>query len=779
MGTNRSMQTKTLAIISGVGIIVLGVIWGLLYRVPETTPPPPAPQPHEHAEHSSGMAPETVREAGEVTHAYQAESTRKMAERLRQIADAPRPETNIFANEARIEYFRNMKRPQDIEGRLEIDGQLAMELLFAGHNEEAVQAFTRILQTLTDKKFAATHELVMKAKRHLAVSYLRLGEQDNCISQHTSESCLLPIAGAGIHRIRRGSEGAIKLYTEILEADPRDISSRWLLNIAYMTLGQYPGQVPKKWLIPPEIFESDYDIKRFYDVAPRLGIAVHGLSGGCVMEDLDGDGYLDIMASSWGDRDQLRFFRNNGDGSFTDRTMAAGLKGIVGGLNLCHADYNNDGHADVLVLRGAWRQWDGLIPNSLLRNNGDGTFDDVTEEAGLLSFNPTQTAAWGDFNNDGWVDVFIGNEIRDYKHRGELFRNNGDGTFTEVSEKTGLIVIGYAKGVVWGDYNNDGLLDLYVSFLEEPNLLFRNDGKSDAGEWKFTEVSVQAGVQQPTRSFPAWFWDYDNDGWLDIFVSGFSWNLKEVAEDYLGLPNNGERLRLYRNNHDGTFTDVTKAVGLYKVLLTMGCNFGDLDNDGFLDFYAGTGEPRLFSLMPNRMFRNAEGKYFQDVTTSGGFGHLQKGHAVAFGDLDNDGDQDIYEVMGGALSGDKFTNVCFENPGHGNHWITLKLEGVQSNRAAIGARIKVTVATGSGDRDIYATVTTGGSFGSSSLQQEIGLGQATAIRSIEINWPTTGKTQRFTNIAMDQMLKIRESDALPIPLALRRFSLTKNMVSVP
>ena len=208
----------------------------------------------------------------------------------------------------------------------------------------------------------------MKTKRHLAISYLRLGEQENCISQHTSESCLLPIKGAGIHQIRRGSEGAIKLYTEILETDPRDISSRWLLNIAYMTLGQYPEQVPQKWLVPPEVFESEYDIKRFYDVAPRLGIAVHGLSGGCVMDDFDGDGYLDLMASSWGDRDQLRFFRNNGDGSFTDRTMAAGLKGIAGGLNLCHADYNNDGHADVLVLRGAWRQWDGLIPNSLLRN---------------------------------------------------------------------------------------------------------------------------------------------------------------------------------------------------------------------------------------------------------------------------------------------------------------------------------------------------------------------------------------------------------------------------
>jgi hypothetical protein len=768
------MKTKTSKIAFGLIISILAAsatIWILNRRSPESAAPPLAEMStHDHAEHMSAMHTAGTPDEDEETPAYLAESTRKMAERLQQIADAPHPETNIYANEARIAYFKNMKRPPDLLGRLQVDGQLAMEYLFAGHNEDAVQAFTQILQMLEDDDDSAAKKLVTEAKRHLAVSYLRLGEQDNCISQHTAESCLLPIEGTGIHRIRRGAEGAIKLYTELLGADPNDISSRWLFNIAYMTLGQHPDQVPSRWLIPTKVFESDYDIKRFRDVAPRLGVAVNGLSGGSIIEDFDGDGYLDIMASSWGPRDQIRLFRNNREGSFEERAIAAGLKGIVAGLNLCHADYNNDGYPDVLVLRGAWRQWDGLIPNSLLRNNGDGTFDDVTEEAGLLSFNPTQTAAWGDFDNDGWVDLFIGNEIRDLEHRSELFRNNGDGTFTEVSEDVGVIAIGYTKGSAWGDYNNDGLLDLYVSFLMEPNLLFRNDGKNSKGDWTFTEVSVQAGVREPVRSFPTWFWDYDNDGWLDIFVSGFSWELKEVAEDYLGLPNFGERLRLYRNNRDGTFTDVTKGVGLYKVLLTMGCNFGDLDNDGFLDFYAGTGEPTLFSLMPNRMFRNAAGEYFQDVSTSGGFGHLQKGHAISFGDLDNDGDQDIYAVMGGALSGDAFTNVCFENPGHGNHWITLKLEGVRSNRAAIGARIKVTVTTPDGDRDIYATVTTGGSFGASSLQQEIGLGQATSILAIEITWPVTGKTQRFPNITMDQILKIREGEATPIPLAPQRLS---------
>ncbi|MGH7455910.1 MAG: CRTAC1 family protein, partial [bacterium] len=175
------------------------------------------------------------------------------------------------------------------------------------------------------------------------------------------------------------------------------------------------------------------------------------------------------------------------------------------------------------------------------------------------------------------------------------------------------------------------------------------------------------------------------------------------------------------------------------------------------------------------MFRNAEGKYFQDVTTSGGFGHLQKGHGVSFGDLDNDGDQDIYTVIGGALPGDAFQNALFENPGHGNHWITLKLEGVQTNRAAIGARIKIAVDMEKGSRDIHSTVTTGGSFGASSLQQEIGLGQATSISEIEITWPTTGKVQVFKNVGMDQMLKIREGDPVPIPVKLKQFDLSPNM----
>jgi hypothetical protein len=172
------------------------------------------------------------------------------------------------------------------------------------------------------------------------------------------------------------------------------------------------------------------------------------------------------------------------------------------------------------------------------------------------------------------------------------------------------------------------------------------------------------------------------------------------------------------------------------------------------------------------MFRNAQGRVFQDVTTTAGVGHLQKGHAIALGDIDNDGYLDIYTVMGGFYPGDVYQKALFLNPGFGNHWITLELEGVDSNRAAIGARIKVRVESGDQARDVYTTVSTGGSFGSSSLRRVIGLGQATSIRSIEVTWPTTGRVQVFKNVAVDQMLKLREGDSVLRPLRLKRLDLS-------
>ena len=521
------------------------------------------------------------------------------------------------------------------------------------------------------------------------------------------------------------------------------------------------------------MFESEYDIGRFPDVAMAVGVDKVGLAGGSIIEDFDGDGLLDIVASSWGLRDPLRFYKNDGRGRFIDRTREAGLAGQLGGININHADYNNDGRPDIYVIRGGWLREAGLHPDSLLRNNGDGTFEDVTEAAGLLSLHPTHSTAWGDYDNDGWLDLFAGHEDWGLKtHAVQLFHNNRDGTFTDVARGFGLGVMGVVKGAAWGDYDNDGWIDLYVSLFGKPNLLLRNErGK------RFVDVTGKAGVAEPVNSFPAWFFDYDNDGWLDLFVGGFD----EAGADavlalYLGTKRPGGTPRLYRNRRNGTFEDITIAAKLDRVLDAMGANFGDLDNDGFLDIYVGTGAPDLNTLIPNRMFRNAGGRVFQDVTTAGGFGHLQKGHGIAFGDLDNDGDQDIYEVIGGWFTGDTYQSVLFRNPGHGNRWITLILEGTRSNRMALGARVKVVVATPAGRREIHQIVSGGGSFGDSSMQLETGLGDATAIEGIEVKWPATGETQVFTNVGMNQIVAIREGDSAIRPIRRAAFLLGGDMV---
>ncbi|MFM7100949.1 MAG: FG-GAP repeat domain-containing protein [Verrucomicrobiota bacterium] len=426
----------------------------------------------------------------------------------------------------------------------------------------------------------------------------------------------------------------------------------------------------------------------------------------------------------------LRYFRNTGSGRFAEDTAAAGLTGLTGGLNLVSGDYDNDGRVDVLVLRGGWMGAAGAYPRSLLRNLGGGRFEDVTEAAGLLEAEPSQTAAWFDFDGDGWLDLFVGHEsVPARLSVCRLYWNNRRGGFVECAAPAGVAVSAFVKGVAAGDYNNDGRPDLYLSLRDAPNRLFRNEGPAGpdrptgpaapAGSgggtpprWRFTDSTAAAGVAEPVRSFPTWFFDYDNDGWLDLFVGGYGVDsVGDVVADVLGRPSAGERPRLYRNRRDGTFAEVSRAVRLDRVILGMGGNFGDLDNDGWLDLYLGTGDPEFTTLVSNRMFRNDAGRRFQDVTTAGGFGHLQKGHGVSFADLDNDGDQDIYHVLGGAYSGDVYRNALFRNPGHTNHWITLKLEGTRANRGGLGARVKLVVAGRDGTREIHRVAGTGGSFG--------------------------------------------------------------------
>ncbi len=385
------------------------------------------------------------------------DGTAEMVSNLSTIASSLNPEDNPYANRARAEHFGQLAKSADSNEALRFEFEAAKETVLAGDTIDGILAFQRLLKTLLQRRDEVDPRLLLFIRRQIAIAYLRFGEQSNCIDNHNADSCILPIAPSAVHEDEQGSDFAAKAYIALLKNYPEQLDSRWLLNIALMTLGRYPDEVPDEWLIPPTVFESEYSIPRFRDVAPVLGVDVAGLSGGSVVEDFDGDGYLDIMASSWGITDQVRYFRNLGNGSFLDMTESAELKGIGGGLNLVHADYDNDGYPDVFILRGAWLGSEGEHPNSLLRNRGDNTFYDVTRGAGLLSLRPTQTAAWGDFNNDGWVDLFVGNESTvGAEYSSELYVNNQNGTFTNVAEVAGIVIKAYVKGTAWGDYNNDG-----------------------------------------------------------------------------------------------------------------------------------------------------------------------------------------------------------------------------------------------------------------------------------------------------------------------------------
>ena len=691
-----------------------------------------------------------------------------MRDRLAKMVQMVNIQDNIYLSHQRARYWKNWLAANPSP---EAKGRLVMTIVkdFIRANEN--QAALDLLDTMTTELFTdaeAKRRADIQLRMLKALAWLRLGERQNCIAHHTSDSCLFPIQAGGVHTKKQGARRAHDYYQEVLELDPTNLDALWLLNLTAMLFGEFPEAVPEKFRLPEDSYRSDIEFPRFPDIAHEVGVDIMALAGGGAVADFNNDNLLDIVVSSMGLADQLQIIFNRGRGTFENRTYHADVEGIIGGLNLNVADYDNDGWLDIFVMRGAWMQSEGKQPNSLLRNNGNGTFTDVTEEAGLLSFFPTQTSVWFDANNDGWLDLFIGNEVDDRQRLpSEFYLNNRDGTFSEKSAAFGLDIIKYVKGVTSADYNNDGRADLFVSVYDQANLLFRNDGPDENGQWRFTEVAEEAGVTQPKFSFPCWFWDYDNDGWEDLFVAGYEMpQVGIMAAAYLGRTNAAIGPKVYRNNRKGGFEDLTAESKIDKCWLPMGVNYGDLDNDGNLDFYVGTGNPDMQFIMPNRMYRNAGDRSFQDITTAGGFGHLQKGHAISFADFDHDGDQDVHAVMGGAYGGDGYMNALFQNPFNTNAWLKLKLVGKTSNRSALGARIHVTVETKIGERHIHRTVSTGGSFGCNPLRQEIGLGQATGIKSVKIYWPTSNTRQEFSNLKPKAFYRITEGSktAEPIPL---------------
>jgi hypothetical protein len=651
-------------------------------------------------------------------------------------------------------------QPEQAAQAIRLERSIAFLYMHDGKLAEAATWLERALE-LSQKRGASIDD---QAGLHalLGIAALRRGEIENCLGCTGPSSCIFPIDRQAVHLHKEGSREAVKHLIAALELTPGDLRLRWLLNVVFMTLGEYPEQVPPAYRIPPDSFRSKLESVRFENIAPQVGLTVRGpnQAGGSIFDDFNGDDLPDLLTTSIDGDLGASLFLNRGDGTFQDRSAISGLARQIYALNAAAADFDNDGDLDVVLLRGAWENPARL---TLLRNKGGGVFEDVTVASGMSEPLSTESAVWGDYDNDGLIDLFVCGEFHreplDPRNLCRLYHNQGDGTFKNVAEQAGVANQRVAKGSAWGDYDGDGRLDLFVSNLDGPCRLYHNEGGG-----RFRDVAQDLGVAGPAHrhSFACWFWDFDNDGRLDLFVNDYTPTLADVVSDYIGLKaEDAGHPHLYRNLGVQGFRDVSAEVGLVRPIAAMGANFGDIDNDGYLDAYFGTGWMSYSGLVPNVLLKNVQGRRFEDVTDSSRTGHLQKGHGISFADWDCDGDLDLFSVLGGGYPGDQAFNVLFQNPGQGGrHWLKVKLVGIKTNRSALGAAIHVVLAdSGGASRSVYRVVGNNGSFGGNTLTQSIGLGDAKTVSRLTVTWPATGRSQTFREISADQAIQVTEGSA--------------------
>ena len=519
--------------------------------------------------------------------------------------------------------------------------------------------------------------------------------------------------------------------------------ARYWLWLASEKRGGYPESVRRAWRM--EARDGQYPTGlELEEVAREIGLDKTSGGRGTAVFDATGDGTLDVVVA--GAHAGLSLYLNNGDGTFRDASVGSGLDRVVYAFAVAAGDYDNDGRVDLFVTGLGFYDGQGL----LLRNNGDGTFTDVTKEAGLGCWGPGFTAIWVDYDGDGFLDLFVVNNLGglfDRKTPNRLFRNNGDGTFTDVTRASGLATPWPSLGACWGDFWNDGRPDLFVSNLGHSQL-FRNQG-----DGTFRDVSCRAGVGRPGICSGAIACDVDDDGWLDVVQFTYSRPQDAIYTLRHGKAAPGAQTpRVWRNNRDGTFTDVGRELGLTGSWGTMSAAAGDVDNDGRQDLLLGNGDPSIDRLEAAVLYQH-DGRRFRNVTFAAGMPATGKGHGANMADLAGDGRLHLIVGAGGLYPGDLMTTTVHRPKTRPGNYLNVRLVGTESNRDAVGARL----ALHAGGRVQHRLVSGGSGFGCLPYEQHFGLGAATAARWLEIRWPS-GRRQRVASPPVNDTVRVVEGE---------------------